>query len=178
MVAYNYSVAQQASRQITKSLLGMGANMSVLTRAVKDFQLPNSWVLGLSYEQFLGWHIWKSGYNTLFNPDAKVYHLSHGQSLTRQVTDYRRYTLRQLEGHLLFYRLYFQEANLSYANRIVWWILTWFQTVKKICGDRDTSEIQDLRNLLRPEVVGLKWNLSRIAGGSYTPLSDLEALNR
>ena len=174
MVDYNFSIAQQADHKITKSLLGMGANMSVLADAVKGFQLPNSWVLGLSYEQFLGWHIWKNGFNVLFNPNVKVYHLSHGQTLTRQVTDDKKRALREIEGRLLFYRLYFQETNLSYLNRITWLIFSNLLSLKRICGNKETSEITLLKNILKPEIIGLKWNLSRTIGGNYNLLRELE----
>jgi glycosyltransferase involved in cell wall biosynthesis len=106
VVSYNFDVAMRASYQTTKSLLGMGANMSVLTKALDGFKFPDSWALGLSNEQFLGWHIWKKGYNLLFNPHAKVYHLVHGQSMSREVSDNRRRILVKVEERMLFYRLY------------------------------------------------------------------------
>ena len=118
MVNYNFEVANQAYKHKTNSLLGMGANMSVLTKALEGFQFSDSWVLGLSYEQFLGWYIWKKGYALVFNPKAKVYHLAHGQTLSRNVTDKKKDTLRQVESRLLFYRLYGLEPKLSKMHRL------------------------------------------------------------
>lgn len=177
MVDHNFRIGQTANDQITKSLLGMGANMSVLAKAVKGFQLPNSWVLGLSYEQYLGWYIWKKGFNVLFNPKIKVYHLSHGQTLTRQVTERRRQALRRIEAQLLFYRLYLLEPNLSYIHRVTWLAFVNLLALKKICLNRQTSELTALANVLRPELMGLKWNLSRRLGGDYNPLNELERFN-
>ncbi|MFX1537831.1 MAG: glycosyltransferase family 2 protein, partial [Promethearchaeota archaeon] len=77
VVEYNCAVSHFAYYQTVKSLLGMGANMSVLSKAIEDFRFPSSWILGLSWEQFLGWYIWKKGYNIFFTPKAKIHHIAH-----------------------------------------------------------------------------------------------------
>ncbi|HML02442.1 MAG TPA: glycosyltransferase family 2 protein [Candidatus Bathyarchaeia archaeon] len=94
VVEYNYDVGRIASHKLANSLLGMGANMSVLSEAVKDFSFPKSWILGLGCEQFMGWHIWRKGYGLIFNAKAEVYHLEHGQTLSRNIRDSKRERLR------------------------------------------------------------------------------------
>lgn len=175
MVDYNFKVASRANHQITKSLLGMGANMSVLTKALEGFRLPDSWILGVAYEQFLGWHIWRKGYNLLFNPNVKVYHLAHGQTLTRAITDKRKQTLRSVEGVLLFYRLHGLESGLSNMHRITWLIFSTLLIVKQI--RKDTYQgISMLNGVFLGSLIGLKWSLSNKLGLEYNPLNDLTKL--
>lgn len=176
VVDYNFELADKAYSQNTKSLLGMGANMSVLTEALDGFAFPTSWVLGLSYEQFLGWHIWKRGYSLLFNPKAKVYHVAHGQTLTRNVTDKNKITLRQVESQLLFYRLYGFEPKLSKMSRIIWLIYDTAMDLKKICVNKEVSRIAWLKGKIQSEIIGAKWFLSRSLGGNYAPRRDLERI--
>ncbi|MFX1535499.1 MAG: glycosyltransferase [Promethearchaeota archaeon] len=173
IVDYNYEISDCASRQITKSLLGMGANMSVLSKAIEDFRFPSSWILGLSWEQFLGWHLWKKGYSIFFNPKAKVYHIVHGQTLTRNIKDTKRETLRWVERNLLFYRLYKTEPQLSKMYRIIWLIYLNILTIKRICKDKELYRTNQLKSIFYSEIMGLKWILSRRIGGKYNPLVDL-----
>jgi glycosyltransferase involved in cell wall biosynthesis len=176
MVNYNFEVANHAYTRKTNSLLGMGANMSVLTKALAGFKFSDSWVLGLSYEQFLGWYIWKKGYTLVFNPEAKVYHLAHGQTLSRNVTDKKKDLLRQVESRLLFYRLYPLEPNLSKMHRLTWLIFDTVTDLKKICTNKELFRITSLKSKFRSEIIGAKWVLSKKYGGKYYPLQDLEKL--
>lgn len=176
MVNYNFEVANRAHNQNTKSLLGMGANMSVLAKALEGFKFPDSWILGLSYEQFLGWYIWKKGYTLLFNPKAKVYHLSHGQTLTRNVTDKKKLALRQVESQLLFHRLYGLEPGLSKMHRLTWLIFDAATDLKKICTGKEVFRIAWLKGKFHSEIIGAKWILSKRFGGNYAPLKDLERI--
>jgi len=141
MVNYNFDVAAQAYNHKTKSLLGMGANMSVLAKSLEGFNFSDSWVLGLSYEQFLGWYIWKKGYDIVFNPNVKVYHIAHGETLSRNVTDKKNDTLRQVESRLLFYRLYGLEPDLSKMHRLTWLIFDIVTDLKKICTNKEVFRI-------------------------------------
>jgi glycosyltransferase involved in cell wall biosynthesis len=174
VVEKNTRIAYYARRQTVKSLLGMGANMSVLAKAVKGFKLPqNSWILGLANEQFLGWYIWKQGYHLLFNPNAKVYHLSHGQTLTRNVKDVKKHILRQVESQLLFYRLYDLEPNLSKMHRITWLIFSALLNIKQIPKEQNIS---GLRSMFIGNITGLKWLLFKKLGLNYDLLNDLKAI--
>ncbi|MFX1539017.1 MAG: glycosyltransferase family 2 protein [Promethearchaeota archaeon] len=173
-VEYNSSMSHLAWCQTTKSLLGMGCNMSVLSEAVKDFRFPNSWILGLANEQFLGWYIWKKGYNLMFNPKARVYHLIHNQTLTRGVKEMKKETLRWIEYNLLFYRLHDFEGDLSNMHRIVWLIFSLLDDTKKLCWDREISRFARMKSKFYSEIIGLKWLLSRKLKVHYSPLIDLE----
>ena len=176
IVNYNFDIANRAQNQITKSLLGMGANMSVLNEAVQGFEFPNSWVLGLSNEQFLGWHIWKKGYTLFFNPHAKVYHLAHGQTLTRNVSDNKKDVLRQVESQLLFHRLYGQKRSVSKMHQITWLLFDTAKDLKKLCRDKEFFRLNCLKSKFLSEAIGNKWLLSKSFGGAYTPLGDLEKI--
>ncbi len=178
IVNYNFDIANRAQSQITKSLLGMGANMSVLNKAVQGFEFPNSWVLGLSNEQFLGWHIWKKGYRLLFNPHAKVYHLAHGQTLSRNVSDNKKDVLRQVESQLLFHRLYGQKSSVSRIYQITWLLFDTAKDIKKLCKDKEFFRLNCLKSKFLSEAIGDKWLLSKSFGGVYTPLGDLEKINK
>jgi glycosyltransferase involved in cell wall biosynthesis len=173
-VAYDYGMSHFARHQTVKSMLGMGANMSVLSAAIEGFRLPDSWILGLSWEQFLGWHIWKKGYNLFFNPHARVNHLAHGQTLSRNVIDTRREFLRWVENGLLYYRLYGLEPGLSKMRRISLLTFSVLMDIKKICKDKKTWRITRMKATFYSEIIGMKWLLSRKVGGLYSPKTDLE----
>jgi len=174
VVEYNYDVGCLASHQLAKSLLGMGANMSFLSEAVLDFKFPKSWILGLGCEQFMGLHIWRKGYNLIFNPNSEVYHLEHGQTLSRSIRDPKMERLRWIERGLLFYRLYGTEQNLSRMHRISWLIFSAADDIKKTCWNKETWRIIRLRASFNSELIGLKWLLSRKLSGYYSPLTDLK----
>jgi glycosyltransferase involved in cell wall biosynthesis len=173
-VSYNSSMSQDAWHQTVKSLLGMGANMSVLSKTIKGFKFPNSWILGLAWEQFLGWHIWKKGYSLIFNPNAKVHHLIHNQTLTRNIKETKKDALRIIEHNLLFYRLYGLEKNLSKMHRITWLIFCTLVNIKKICKDKEIKRIIGMKSMFHSELIGPKWLLSRKLDGYYSPLMDLK----
>jgi len=173
IVSYNFDVGMRSIYQTTLSLLGMGANMSVLAKAVDKFRFHNSnWMLGLASEQFLGLSIWKKGYKLLFNPNAKVYHLTHSSTMTRNLygnaTGRRKNSLCNTESNLLFYRLYGLEPGLSLVNRIAWVIFSLLFEMKKIVKNKDTYRITYLKNIFHTEIIGLTWILSRRLGGNFT----------
>jgi len=174
VVGYNLDVSRFAWNRPVKSLLGMGANISVLREAVEGFRFPSQWVLGLAWEQFLGWHVWKRGYNLIFNPKASVYHIMHGESLTRDIRSVKKDLLRWVENYLLFYRLYGVERKLSRMHRIAWLIFSSLVSVKKLCIDKELRQIVKLKGKLYSELIGQKWLLAKKLGTNYTPLTDLE----
>jgi hypothetical protein len=174
MVDFNFSIRNLAKKRITKSLLGMGANMSVLTEATKGFKLPNSWILGWGFEQFLGWYVWKKGYNLFYNPDAKVCHLNHGQTLSRNILDFRKQILREAEVQLFFYRLFGLEKDLSVMHRISWIIFRILSILKQAQSLYQASVL--LKGLLIGNIVGCKLLISKKFGLRYDPLFELEAI--
>ena len=178
LVEYNAAVSFAARYHPTASLLGMGANMSVLAEAVRDFVYPNSWINGLANEQFLGWHVWRQGYKLVFYPDAKVNHLVHGESLSRDIGTAKTDILSWTENNLLFYRLYGLEPGLSAIHRVAWLIFDALANIKKFCVDKDFSQLARLKSKLHSEVIGFKWLLSRKIGLNYSPLDDLKKLSK
>jgi glycosyltransferase involved in cell wall biosynthesis len=176
IASMNGKVANVSNRQITKSLLGRGANMSVLTASINNFRFPNSWILGFTFEQFLGWHLWKKGQTIIFNPELQVYHLEHGQSLSRNPKEQKRETLLYTEQKLLFYRLYGVEANLSLMHRIVWLIVETIVNVKRICVNREIHRVARVKSTFYSETIGFKMILSKKLHFAYSPLADLKKL--
>jgi glycosyltransferase involved in cell wall biosynthesis len=172
----NHEVANEARQgKIVRSLLGMGANLSFLTETAKGFIFSDSWVLGIPCDNYLGWYLWKKGYNTVFNPQAKVYHIVLGETLSRgglHGKNRKRKILGQVEGQLLFFRLHGQERELSVMHRLLWLIFSFLENVKN-----DPGEVPlNLRCMLLSNAIGTKWLLSRRINGSYLPLGDLEKL--
>ena len=178
VASMNNKVASAANQQITRSLLGRGANMSVLSVAVENFRFPNSWILGFTFEQFLGWHIWKKGFTVIFNPEIKVYHIQHGQSLSRNFKETKRETLLYTEQKLLFYRLYGIEPELSLMHRIVWLIVETMVDVKRICVNKEVHRIARVKSTFYSEVIGFKMILQKKLRMAYSPLEDLKKLHK
>jgi len=176
VVEYNVNVSRFAWHRTVKSLLGMGANMSVLSEAVRGFRFPNSWILGLAWEQFLGWHLWRKGYTLIFNPKARVYHVVGHETLTRDVKSAGKDLLRWVENYLLFYRLCGLEPRLSRMHRIVWLIFSSLVSLKKLCMEGEIQQINRLKGRFYSEIIGQKWLLSKKLGGNYTPIADLQNL--
>jgi glycosyltransferase involved in cell wall biosynthesis len=176
VASINDKAANVSNRQITKSLLGRGANMSVLTAAIGEFRFPIAWILGFTFEQFLGWHLWKKGYTVVFNPKLQVYHFEHGQSLSRNPEERKREALLYTEQKLLFYRLYGVEANLSLMHRIVWLIVETTVNVKRICVNREIHRIARVKSTFYSETIGFKMILSKKLHLTYSPLADLKKL--
>jgi len=176
VVEYDYEIGQIAKGNLTKSLLGMGANMSILKKTVEDFRFPNSWIRGLSWEQFLGWYIHKKGYRLLFNPEIRVYHIHHGQTLSRNITEEKKEILRWTENNLLFYRLWNLEPDISKMHRLFWLLYETVVDVSKICRKKELTRLPRLKSRFYSEIIGLKWILSKKVKGNYNPLIDLEKL--
>ena len=174
MVAWDSSLSLLAWKHVTKSLLGMGANMSLSSEAIKDFSFPREWILGLANEQYLGWHVWKKGYSLVFNPTAVVYHIIHEEHLSRGTTDPKKQILSNIELNLLFYRLYGLEHDISGMYRITWFVFNLMDNLKKICMDHKLERIAQMKAAFSSEFIGVKWLLSRKVHGSYNPLSDFQ----
>lgn len=170
----NTNLAQKYEGKIIPSLLGMGANMSISSRALGDFKFPRKWVLGLSYEQYLAWHIWKKGYRLFYNPSAKVYHLHHGQSLSRNVVNRKRDLLRVIEHNLLFYRIYYQESGVNFFYRTISNLITGILRVLKILINKDVAGINAIKGLVKAEIIGIKWLIQGKNGDLKNYIFDLE----
>jgi glycosyltransferase involved in cell wall biosynthesis len=176
-VSFNYDVADVArDNKIVYSLLAKGANMSVSSKAIADFQFPTSCIVGLTFEQQLAWYLWKKGYRVIFNPALKVYHIHHGQSLSRNIKDVKKKRVHCAENSLLFYRLHGSEPELSIMHRIVWLLIDPFIDIIKICINKEFSRISMFKHKFFAELIGLRWLICKKLKLRYSPLVDLEKM--
>jgi len=160
-----------AHRGVVNSLLCMAANMSVLASAVKDFQIPSSFLRrGIDFEQVLGWMLWKNGYKTVFNPKAKVYHILHGQTMSRS-HGVKSVLQAIMEDELVFYYLLMEGEKLSKRHRIVSLLYNFLAYIKKTKYNY-RYEISILKGIFLGNIIGLKWIVSRKIGGVYSPIQD------
>jgi len=158
-------------QKIANSLLCMGANTSILTSALKNFQIPTSFLKrGIANEQIIGWNLWRNGHTMVFNPRAKVYHIRHGQTLSRFL-DVKNIFQATIENELLFYYLLPIEEKLSKMHRIVSLLYNSLVHIKKL-RENWRYEMPILSGILFGNLIGLKWLISRKIGGSYIPVQD------
>lgn len=153
---------------ITRSFLGMGANMSVLREAISGFAFRGPWVTGAGGEQILAWHLWKNGLKMIFYPEARVFHIIHGQTLSRALLNKKR-ALFRAEFELLFYRLYGKERALSNLHHM----LSVFYRIAVALKERDLPTFD---GIVRGNLIGCKWVLFRNLARDDTVLHDLEAI--
>ena len=175
-VSINFGGANRALNQTVNSLLAKGANMSFLSEAVEGFSFPDSLILGFTFEQYLGWYLWKKGYRVLFDPTIKVYHIHHGQSLSRNIRDAKKQALLYTEDRLLFYRLYGSEPELSLTYRLVLLAIETLIDIKSICLKKDVARINKIRNKFYAELLGLKWLVYKKSGTYYSARAELQKI--
>lgn len=157
--------------KITESLLCMGANMSILSSALKNFKIPASFLKrGIAFEITIGWHLWKTGHRMVFNPRAQVYHILHGQTMSRALNT-KTISQAVIEGELLFYYLINREEKLSKMHRIASLIYNSLVHIKKI-EENWRYEMAILKGILLGNMIGLKWLVSRSTKGTYVPIQD------
>lgn len=158
--------------RIVNSLLCMAANMSVLTSAVKGIRIPTSFLRrGIDFEQVLAWKLWRNGHRMVFNPRAKVYHVRHGQTMSRS---HGTESVSQaiMEDELVFYYLLLEGEKLSKMHRIVSLLYNSLVHIKKI-RENWKYEMAVLRGITLGNVIGVKWLISKKIGGAYTPLRNI-----
>ncbi len=174
IITINPRAAKYAQSHPTKSMLAMGANMSVSKKAVEKFRWPSTWIMGLGGEQYLGWYLWKQGYRVIFNPNIKVYHISHGPSLSRNIQQLKKENLLHAEQELLFYRLYAVEKKLSFKHRLLWLMSDFTIDIKRICVNKETYRFYGFKIKIFRELIGLKWLVYQKLKIDYSPLTDLK----
>ena len=121
-----------------------------------------------------GWYIHRKGYNLIFNPEIKVYHIYHGETLSRNIIKQKRDTLRWIENNLLYYRLWNLEPDISKMHRLLWLFYETIVDIHKICSEKELDRLARLKSRFYSEIIGLRWILSKKIGGTYNPLIDLE----
>jgi glycosyltransferase involved in cell wall biosynthesis len=150
------------------SFLGMGANLTVLSKAIQSFSFDCSWISGSRWEQFLAWHIWRSGGRLVFNPTATVFHISHGQTLSRDLAT-KKAKLFQAENELLFYRLCGKEKSLSH-------ICHGITVLHRIFAMLKNKDLQRLNGVIVGNSIGIRRLILRRARSDVLVLQDLKAL--
>ncbi|HUW49173.1 MAG TPA: glycosyltransferase [Patescibacteria group bacterium] len=155
-----------------KSVLGMGANMSVSRKAIGSFLFPPLWS-GSQWEQFLGWHLWRRGYDIVFCPEVKVYHLAHGQTFSRFIKDKHIISAREAGVALFFYNLYGLEKQLSMMHKVVSTMFKFAVFIRKMTEDKDTNQAK-LKGLTYGNLLGMTWLISKGLKLTYTPSETLK----
>jgi glycosyltransferase involved in cell wall biosynthesis len=155
-----------------KSVLGMGANMSVSRKAMGSFLFPPLWT-GSQWEQFLGWHLWRRGYALVFWPEIKVYHLAHGQTISRFIKDKNMISAREAGIVLFFYNLYGLEKQLSMMHKVVSTMFKSAEFIRKMAKDKDTYQAK-LKGLIYGNLLGITWLISKGLKLKYTPSETLK----
>jgi hypothetical protein len=142
-----------------KSVLGMGANMSFTREALGNFHFPHHGG-GTQWEQFLGWDLWRRGYNLVFCPEIKVYHLAHGQTLSRFIKNKQTIAMRSAEFQLFFYNLYGLEEELFIMDKALSTVFDFATYLKKMTEDRITNQAK-LKGLIYGNLLGITWLISK-----------------
>jgi glycosyltransferase involved in cell wall biosynthesis len=155
-----------------KSVLGMGANMSVSRKAMGSFLFPPLWS-GSQWEQFLGWHLWRRGYDLVFCPEIKVYHLAHGQTLSRFIKDKHIISAREAGIQLFFYNLYGLEKQLSTMHKFVSTLFRFAIFMRKMAKNKDTNQAK-LKGLIYGNLLGMTWLISKRLKLKFTPSETLK----
>ena len=156
---YNRLLLTKSS--LCKTVSGMGANMSFSRNALETFHFPNDWMAPYAYESFLGWHLWKNKQLMIFNPDARVLHITHASSLGRSRP--KRNALLYAEYELFFYRLYNYEKGLSLLCKLLSIVATTLSS----------PELSLIGGLFYGNLYGLKWLVYNKIGRFYNPLREL-----
>jgi hypothetical protein len=147
----------------------MAANMSILSSALKDFQIPTSFLRrGIAFEQVVAWHLWKNGHRMVFNPRAKVHHILHGQTMSRSL-DTSTICKATIEKELVFYYLLPNEEKLSIKYRIVSLVYNYLVHLNKI-SENWKREMAVMKGMFVGNIIGLTWLVSKEAGGAYIPI--------
>ena len=106
-------------KESVPSLLFLGANMSVKKEAIKGFRLSESLtVTSFLFEQHLSYPILQRGYNIIYNPDPKVWHIVHPESLGRFFQKPISAAIRDAEYILSFYAIKQFEPEVSWMSYI------------------------------------------------------------
>jgi len=150
------------------SLLLMGANMSVKKKATEGLNIDEELVLGFCYEQLLAYQIWRRGYKLLHDPNIKVLHIVHSQSLGRFFQTPSRAAHRDAEYILSFFILKQSDNEIS-------WSIFVLQLLSLIVSRALQTRIYGLRialsriyGLLYGFTAGCAYHISRIFRGNFS----------
>jgi GT2 family glycosyltransferase len=156
---------------VVKALL-RGPSMAVLGDVLRSINLAGDWILGCAWEMVLGWQIWKQGFEMIYSPNVKVYHLVHGRTASRDFLSPRCDLLWAVEAELLFYRLYRDEPQLSVISKLESDIM---RVIYSLMHLRSNSKYQlrKIEGIMLGNIIGAKWVIYKLLSSSYSPLADL-----
>jgi len=171
------SNAYSRKRGIVKAL-PRGPSMAVSGKILRELEFPTDWILGCAWEMVLGWYLWKRDLRMIYDPDIKVFHLIHGRTASRDFLNPRTDLLWAVEAELLlFYRLYFDEPQLSMTSKLVSDLARIAHSLKYL-RTNPIYQIRKIEGILIANIMGNKWLISKMFGRQYSPLRDLEKLQR
>jgi len=151
--------------------------MAVSGDVLRKISLPGEWLLGCAWEMVLGWQLWKQGFELIYSPNVKVYHIVHGRTSSRDSLNPRADLLWAVEAELLFYRLYGDEPQLSMISKIESDLLRIVHSLKNMRSNAP-YHLRKVEGIVMGNIIGIKWLLYKSLGAPYSPLSDLEKLQK
>lgn len=166
-------VAQTSLKKAVPSLLFMGANMSVKREAIEKLKIQEELILGFSYEQLLAYQIWRQGYRILHNPNIKVLHIVHSESLGRFFQTRSRAAHRDAEYILSFFFLKPYEQEVSWPPYILELISLILSRILSIRNYGLVMSMSRVYGLLYGFVVGCAASISRFLGGKFSVKNSL-----
>ncbi len=158
-------------RGVTKALL-RGPSMAVSGDVLRSIDLRGEWLLGCAWEMVLGWQIWKRGFNMIYSPSVKVYHIVHGRTSSRDYLLPRTDLLWAVEAEMLFYRLYRDEPQLSLISKLESDLLRVVHSLKNLRSN-PKYHLRKLEGIFLGNIIGAKWILCKLLGARYSLLADL-----
>lgn len=163
-------------RGATKALL-RGPSMAVSGDTLRSIDLQGEWILGCAWEMVLGWQLWKRGVKMVYSPNVKVYHLVHGRTSSRDFLTPRTDLLWAVEAELLFYRLYHDEPQLSLVTKFESDLFRVMLSLKYMRSNLPYN-LRKIEGIIVGNIIGAKWVIYKVLGGSYSPLIDLSKFRR
>jgi glycosyltransferase involved in cell wall biosynthesis len=161
-------ILEKNSQKAMSSLLLMGANMSVKREAIKGLEIDEDLVLGFSYEQLLAYKIWRRGYKLLHDPNIKVLHIVHKESLGRFFRTRLRAAHREAEYVLSFFILKSSEREISWIPYVLELASL---VISRALSARDYGFLisaSRIYGLLYGFVVGCSYLISKALGGRFS----------
>jgi glycosyltransferase involved in cell wall biosynthesis len=154
-----------------KALL-RGPSMAVSGKILRSLDFPSDWILGCAWEMVLGWHLWKRGLLMLYSPSVRVFHIVHGRTSSRDFLNPRTDLLWAVEAELLFYRLYFDEPELSVVSKLESDVVRIVHSIKYLRLNTKYY-LRKIEGIFFGNIIGAKWILYKMLSVSYSPLADL-----
>jgi glycosyltransferase involved in cell wall biosynthesis len=159
---------KETHQQAVRSLLLMGANMSVKKEAISGLKIEEDLILGFSYEQLLAYQIWRRGYELMHDPTIKVHHIIHAESLGRFFKSPSRAAHRDAEYILSFFIIKPSSPEVSwvpFALELVSLVISRALNAKKYGFNVSIARIY---GLVYGTVVGCGFYLSKLSKGNFS----------